>query len=403
MGIAGTDVAKDASDIILLDDNFCSIVNAVKWGRNIFDCIRKFVQFQLCVNICACFLVFITACIGNETPLSAIQMLWVNLIMDSLGSLALATEPPNIKVLDRKPSRRTEYPVNKRMWKHILIQSIFQLALMLILYLEGPNFLVEDNPARIAEGDLFKLCFGAFPGKEQNIDGTNYVMNGSENAWSINFKRKIGMTAKECSVYSDKGSLHDCFSRFKLENGNSAHMTIIFNVFVIYTLFNQINARVLDDSLNIFVDLSKNPWFILIELLEIGLHVLLIQVSGKIFKCAKGGLTGMQWLYCILFGMTTFVISIICKYIPDSWFSCFDRLNETEESHESVAVVAVDHSIVGVNQNNKDQENLNKEIQKSMSKQGSKSESKLKYLERGASKRRFSKQVSGSMNNPNKN
>jgi calcium-translocating P-type ATPase len=404
MGIAGTDVAKDASDIILLDDNFCSIVNAVKWGRNIFDCIRKFVQFQLCVNICACFLVFITACIGNETPLSAIQMLWVNLIMDSLGSLALATEPPNVKVLDRKPSRRTEYPVNKRMWKHILIQSIFQLSLMLILYLLGPDFLIEDNPSRIAEGDLFLLCFGSFPGRAAE-NGNNYVINGSENAWKIEYKRRIGMTARECSVYADKGNLHDCFSRFKLENGNSSHMTIIFNVFVIYTLFNQINARVLDDSFNIFVDIQKNIWFVLIELLEMGLHVLLIQLSGKIFKVSKGGLTGMQWLYCILFGMTTFVVSIICKLIPDDWFSCFDKLDEKEESIEEQAVVPLDNnSIVGLNNQRKsEQDNLNNEIKKSLSKQGSKQGSKLKYLERGASKRRLSKQLSNMQNNPNKN
>jgi magnesium-transporting ATPase (P-type) len=403
MGIAGTDVAKDASDIILLDDNFCSIVNAVKWGRNIFDCIRKFVQFQLCVNICACFLVFITACIGNETPLSAIQMLWVNLIMDSLGSLALATEPPNIKLLEKKPFKRSEYPVSRRMWKHILIQSIFQLALMLILYLVGPDFLVEDDPSRIAQGDLFKLCFGGFPGRESD-NGNNYVMNGSENAWKIELKRKPGMTVRECSVYYDKGNLHDCFSRFKLENGNSSHMTIIFNVFVIYTLFNQINARVLDDSFNIFVDIQKNLWFVAIELLEMGLHVILIQLSGKIFKVSKGGLTGMQWLICILFGMTTFVISVICKLIPDNWFSCFDRFDEKEEVMEEQAVVPLDNnSIVGLNNRKSEQDNLNNEIKKSLSKQISKQGSRSKYLERGGSaKRRLSKQVSN-MQNPNKN
>jgi Ca2+ transporting ATPase len=96
---AGTDIAKEASDIVIIDNNFSSIVTAIIYGRNIYDNIRKFLQFQLSVNFCACILVFICACIGNETPLTPIQMLWVNLIMDSLGSLALATEPPYEELL----------------------------------------------------------------------------------------------------------------------------------------------------------------------------------------------------------------------------------------------------------------------------------------------------------------
>ena len=83
---AGTDIAKEASDIVIIDNNFSSIVTAIIYGRNIYDNIRKFLQFQLSVNFCACILVFVCACIGNETPLTPIQMLWVNLIMDSLGS-----------------------------------------------------------------------------------------------------------------------------------------------------------------------------------------------------------------------------------------------------------------------------------------------------------------------------
>ena len=86
--IDGTDISKDASDIVILDNNFSSIVTAIIYGRSIYENIRKFLQFQLTVNFCACFLVFICSCIGNETPLTSIQMLWVNLIMDSLGSLA---------------------------------------------------------------------------------------------------------------------------------------------------------------------------------------------------------------------------------------------------------------------------------------------------------------------------
>ena len=92
VGIAmfsGTDIAKEASDIVIIDNNFSSIITAIIYGRNIYDNIRKFLQFQLTVNFVACIIVFVCACIGNDTPLTPIQMLWVNLIMDSLGSLAL--------------------------------------------------------------------------------------------------------------------------------------------------------------------------------------------------------------------------------------------------------------------------------------------------------------------------
>ncbi len=95
MGIAGTQIAKRASDIVIMDDNFSSIVRALIWGRNIYDSIRKFLQFQLTVNIVACLLSIISVALIRQPILTTVQMLWVNLIMDSLASLALATEPPN--------------------------------------------------------------------------------------------------------------------------------------------------------------------------------------------------------------------------------------------------------------------------------------------------------------------
>jgi Ca2+ transporting ATPase len=91
MGIAGTQIAKNAADILILDDNFNSIVRALVWGRNIYDSVRKFLQFQLTVNIVACVLSVISAALVRQSVLTAVQMLWVNMIMDSLASLALAT------------------------------------------------------------------------------------------------------------------------------------------------------------------------------------------------------------------------------------------------------------------------------------------------------------------------
>ena len=141
---AGTDIAKEASDIVIIDNNFSSIVTAIIYGRNIYDNIRKFLQFQLSVNFCACILVFVCACIGNETPLTPIQMLWVNLIMDSLGSLALATEPPYEELLQREPTRRNESMINGRMWKHIIIQSLVQIIL-LVISKSCSNYFISNN------------------------------------------------------------------------------------------------------------------------------------------------------------------------------------------------------------------------------------------------------------------
>jgi Ca2+ transporting ATPase len=102
MGISGTEVAKEAADIILLDDNFASIVTAVKWGRNIFTCVRKFLQFQLVINIGAIFIIIVNSlvCPPRAQPLNTLQLLWVNILMDTFAAMALATEAPSDALLD---------------------------------------------------------------------------------------------------------------------------------------------------------------------------------------------------------------------------------------------------------------------------------------------------------------
>lgn len=103
MGLTGTDVCKAAADIIIQDDSFTSVVKAAQWGRNIYDNIKRFLQFQLTVNVNALIFTVVGAILLKESPLQAIQLLWVNMIMDSLASLALATELPKPDLLDRPP------------------------------------------------------------------------------------------------------------------------------------------------------------------------------------------------------------------------------------------------------------------------------------------------------------
>ena len=125
MGKAGTDVCKNASSIVLTEDDFCSVIIAIKYGRNIYDNVRKFLQFQLTVNVAAMFIVFAGAILLADEALTPVQMLWVNLIMDTLAALALATEPPGDELLDRKPHSRNDKIINEVMWRNIIGHAIY--------------------------------------------------------------------------------------------------------------------------------------------------------------------------------------------------------------------------------------------------------------------------------------
>jgi len=141
MGIAGTEVAKESADVIVLDDNFTTIINVARWGRAVYINIQKFVQFQLTVNIVALVINFVSACITGSAPLTAVQLLWVNMIMDTLGALALATEPPNDDMMKRPPVRRGESFITKVMWRNIIGQSLYQLVVLGALMFGGERLL----------------------------------------------------------------------------------------------------------------------------------------------------------------------------------------------------------------------------------------------------------------------
>ncbi|KYO17407.1 hypothetical protein Y1Q_0020028 [Alligator mississippiensis] len=166
MGIAGTDVAKEASDIILTDDNFTSIVKAVMWGRNVYDSISKFLQFQLTVNVVAVIVAFTGACITQDSPLKAVQMLWVNLIMDTLASLALATEPPTESLLLRKPYGRNKPLISRTMMKNILGHAFYQLVVVFTLLFAGEKMFDIDSgrnaPLHAPPSEHYTIVFNTF-------------------------------------------------------------------------------------------------------------------------------------------------------------------------------------------------------------------------------------------------
>ncbi|KAK2725056.1 hypothetical protein QYM36_001494 [Artemia franciscana] len=249
MGIAGTDVAKEASDIILTDDNFTSIVKAVMWGRNVYDSIAKFLQFQLTVNVVAVVVAFVGACFIQDSPLKAVQMLWVNLIMDTLASLALSTEMPTADLLTRKPYGRTKPLISRTMMKNILGQAVYQMTIIFCLLFLGEHLLRIDS------------------GRGADI--------------------------------------HD---------PPSQHFTVIFNTFVMMTLFNEINARKIHGQRNVFEGIFSNMIFYGIWIITFVSQILIIQYGGLAF--ATTPLTLEQWGWCVFFGFGTLVWGQLVTTIP---------------------------------------------------------------------------------------
>jgi len=217
MGIAGTSVAKDAADVIVMDDNFKSIVAAAKWGRNVYDSCCKFLQFQLTVNVVACTLATIGACTIRNSPLKAVQMIWVNVIMDSLGALALATEPPVESQLQRPPYGRNKLMISTKMKWNIFGHSLYQLIVLCLITYGGV-------PLCAAFGMVL-------------VDGT-------------------------------------------AEHGASVHFTLVFNALVFMTLFNQFNSRKLFHERNIFHNIMSNSFFFWVMGIELVCQIIFVELCG---------------------------------------------------------------------------------------------------------------------------
>lgn len=157
----GTEVAKEASDIVILDDNFSSIDKAILYGRTIFNNIRKFIVFQLTINVSAVLISFVAPLIGMKNPLTIIQILWINLIMDTLAALAFGGEPALRKYMQEKPKRREESIVNRDMWGSILTGSLW-IFLLSMLFLRLPVISEVFRPGLRPDGGEKYLLTGFF-------------------------------------------------------------------------------------------------------------------------------------------------------------------------------------------------------------------------------------------------
>ncbi|KAJ6068345.1 uncharacterized protein N7446_005382 [Penicillium canescens] len=223
MGIAGTEVAKEASSIILLDDNFRSIVTAIAWGRTVNDAVAKFLQFQITVNITAVILTFVSSIYSdsNNPVLNAVQLLWVNLIMDTFAALALATDGPTAEILDRKPVPKSAPLFTMNMWKMILGQTVYKLAVIFMLYFAGDQLL---NP---------------------QLDSSD-----------------PDLRSKQLS-------------------------TVVFNTFVWMQVFNEFNCRRLDNKFNVFEGMFRNYWFLGINAVIVGGQIMIVFIGGQAFRVTR--------------------------------------------------------------------------------------------------------------------
>lgn len=267
MGIAGTAVAKEASDIILMDDNFASLVKAVVWGRCVYDSIRKFLQFQLTVNISAVIITFVTAfrttVSGDKNPesvLTAVQLLWVNLIMDTLAALALASDAPSDELLNRLPSRRTEKIINADMYRMIFAQAGYQVVVCLLIYFQGG------------------VWFAA---------------------------RAIG-------------------TNLETESGvDVVTSTVVFNTFIACQVFNEVNCRSISRGfneiyldVNVFQGIQKNSVFLIIILVTMSAQFLIIQFGSIVFSVDPNGLDWIGWVTSVCFGFGTLIVGFLVRTLP---------------------------------------------------------------------------------------
>ncbi|KAK2958516.1 ion-transporting P-type ATPase [Blattamonas nauphoetae] len=288
MGITGTEVAKDAAAIIITDDNFASIVKAVIWGRNVYDSIRKFIQFQLTINVAALVIAVIGA-IFAITPLTAVQMLWVNVIMDTLAALALATEQPTRELLKRKPSGKNDSIISGSMWRNIIIGAVYEvIVIVLVLFLWGEKVPMSRSPSD-PDFDRIRDC----PLLTNNVRD---VISCSELMFKDGICRKFLMEPT-VPIFSNK------------------HLTFVFNIFIWMQVFNWIASRKCYNENNFFKDIFKNYMFSLIWIIVVVLQVIIMLVPGLRDAFSVIPISGWMWLYSIAFGVAILPVQFIFRLI----------------------------------------------------------------------------------------
>jgi Ca2+-transporting ATPase len=249
----GTSVAKEASDITIVDNSFSSISRAVMWGRSLYQNIQRFILFQMTINVAACIIVLIGAFLGTESPLTVTQMLWVNLIMDTFAAMALASLPPSEKVMQDKPRQTNDFIITKSMWRSILGVGIFFVIILfgLVQYFK--------------HADVISL---------QQFDFGNFVTN------YFNFGKGNGLSPYELSLF--------------------------FTIFVMLQFWNMFNAKAFMTGKSAFAAIGKSGGFLFIAAVILVGQWVIVTFGGEMFNIVP--LKPVDW--GIIIGVTSFVLWI---------------------------------------------------------------------------------------------
>lgn len=252
MGANGTEVAKEASDIVLVDDNFKSIVTGVWWGRTLFQNIQRFVQFQLSVNVVALLCAIVGPLLGVPLPLTVTQLLWINIIMDTFAALALSTEPPRPKTMTERPIPRNASIITKTMGITILTVSLYQMVI---------------------------LFTGLFLG------------------WFVDSAHRYNASIP----ISDPEYL----------SHNLQALTVFFTVFIMFQFWHKFNCRALTYNDSVFRFLTKNKPFIFIVTTITIVQIVMVQIPvvGEFFRTEPLNLK--QWIEIIIVTATIIPVAKI--------------------------------------------------------------------------------------------
>ena len=253
MGMKGTDVAKEASDIVLTDDNFGSILRAVHWGRTLYENLQKFLQFQLSINLSALGIALVSPIVGTLfpnsgfqiQPLTVLQYLWINLIMDTLAAIAFGLEPPRLETMTQPPKNTKEPFLTKIMLSNILVLGIYFIGLILVV-------------------------------QSTDILGLNKF----------------------------KGLVSD--ERFALMNAS-----LVFNCYIWFSIFHMFNARSVMAGKSAFANITRSRSFFLIMGFVIVMQVALVQFGGAALNTAPLPLS--VWLRVVLLGASAVIVGEVLR------------------------------------------------------------------------------------------
>jgi magnesium-transporting ATPase (P-type) len=297
--------------MVLLDNNFASVVNAVRWGRSVNDNIKKFLQFQLTINIGGVLLTVIGSLASetNKEPFTPVQLLWLNLIMDTLAALALATERPGDEILRDLPVFKQAALITNRMKVFIVLHALLQVSIIFMHMFSSHIWLdtVEGN------------CSGPFTRPADNA--------------------LIDACAKYCK---DEGGLY-------IEDGGycqqgTTHSTIIFNTYIWLQVFNIFNARILTVVVWPFHQLFTNSYMLCIVVVVIaGFQIFAIEAAGSFMQTT--GLDYKNWLICVAFGATEIVFGFFVRVIPmknDIPIEVLEKWEHERKMKESLGLVPKD-------------------------------------------------------------